>query len=53
MQRIIDDKIHLGKTVTPFDSIGNSDAIDRTASHFKYAHKKVQKMKKTYQQKRI
>ena len=34
------EKIHLGKTVTPFDSIGESKAIDRTVSYFDSANEK-------------
>ena len=40
------EKIHLGKTVTPFDSIGESKAIDRTVSYFDSANEKVQKIKR-------
>ena len=31
MQQRISDNIHLGKTVSPFESIGESKAIDGTA----------------------
>ena len=41
MQRRLNDKIHLGKTVSTFDSIGNSMSIDRTASDFDNAYQKV------------
>ena len=44
MQRRIDDDIHLGKTVTPFESIGESRVIYRTASIFDNANEKVQKI---------
>lgn len=40
------EKIHLGKIVTPFDSIGESKAIDRTVSYFDSANEKVQKIKR-------
>ena len=46
MQRKIYDDIHLAKTVTPVDSIGESKAIDRTASAFDNVNKKVQKTKR-------
>ena len=45
-QRKIGTEINLGKTVISFDSIGSSSAIDRTASNFLNARKKVQKIKK-------
>ena len=43
MQREISDKIFLGQTVSPFVDIGNSSAIDRTASNYKDAKEKVRK----------
>ena len=46
METGIGDKIHLGKTVTPFDGIGQSKAIDSTASNFANANEKVQKIKR-------
>ena len=46
MQRKIDDDIHLAKTVIPVESLGKSKAIDRTASAFDTANKKVQKTKR-------
>ena len=47
-QRKIGTEINLGKTVISFDSIGSSSAIDRTASNFLNASKKVQKIKKLF-----
>ena len=44
MQRKIGTEINLGKTVSPFDSIDSSSAIDRTALKFLNAKKKVQKI---------
>ena len=44
MQREISDKVFLGQTVSPFDDLGNSSAIDRTASNYTYA-KKVRKIR--------
>ena len=38
--------MYLGQTVPPFDSIGKSSAIDRTASDFDNANEKVKKIKK-------
>ena len=46
MHRRIDDDIHLGKTVTPFESIGESRVIYRTVSSFDNANEKVQKIKR-------
>ena len=49
MQRKIGTEIELGKTVktvSPFDSIGASLAIDRTASNFLNADEKVKKLRK-------
>ena len=46
MQRRIDDEIQLGKIVTPFDSIGKSKAINRTASNVDNANGKLQKTKR-------
>ena len=42
----IGDEIHLGKTVSPFDSIRKSSAINRTASDFNNSNEKAQKIKK-------
>ena len=46
MQRKIGTEIELGKTVSPFDSIGASSAIDRTASKYLHAGDKVRKTRK-------
>ena len=43
MQRKIDNEVQLGKTVSPFDITGQSSSVDRTASDFINASKKVQK----------
>ena len=45
MQRKIDKNLHLGQTVSTFDSIGKSSAIDKTASHFEKQTKKLKKSK--------
>ena len=46
MQRKIGTEIELGKTISPFDSIGTSSAIDRTASNYTDADDKVRKIRK-------
>ena len=45
MQREISDKVFLGQTVSPFDDIGNSSAIDRIASNYTDAKEKVRKIR--------
>ena len=51
MQRKINNDISLGKTVSLFDNIGASSAIDKTASIFLNATEKVQKqVKKRYKE---
>ena len=45
MQREIGDEIRLGSTVSPFDIIGLSSAIDRTASNYEDAKNKVKKIR--------
>ena len=44
MQRKIGTEVELGATVSPYDSIGASSAIDRSASNFLNAGEKVQKI---------
>ena len=46
MQRKIVTKVELGATTSPFDSIGASSAIDRSASNYLNAVEKVQKIRK-------
>ena len=46
MQRKIGTEIELGKTISPFDSVGASSAIDRTASNYADAGNKVRKIRK-------
>ena len=46
MQREINNEVYLGKTVTPFESIGKSSAINETASDFDSTNKKVEKITK-------
>ena len=45
MLREIGTEINLGKTISPFNSIGSSSAIDRTAPVFLNASQNVQKKK--------
>ena len=44
MQREIGTNIDLGKTVLPFESVGNVPLIDKIASDFDTARKKVKKI---------
>ena len=44
MQREIGNNVHLGQTVSAFDSIGGVSSIDRTASNFDTAREKVKKL---------
>ena len=46
MQRNIGTEFELGKTVSPFDSIGASSAIDRTMSNYREVGNKVRKIRK-------
>ena len=46
MERNIGTEIELGKTVSPFDSVGASSAIDRTMSNYREAGNKVRKIRK-------
>ena len=46
MQQEIDKIVNLGQIVSPFDSIGKSLAIDRTASEFDNANEKLKKIKR-------
>ena len=45
VQREISDKVFLGNTVSPYNDVGRSSAIDRTASNYNYAKEKVQKIR--------
>ena len=45
MQREIGNKVFLGQTVSLFDDIGNSSAIDRTASNYTDAKEEVRKIR--------
>ena len=46
MQHRINDSIHHGKTVSPFEIIGDSKPIDRAVSGFLHADQKVEKIKR-------
>ena len=46
MQRDKGDNVHLGQTVSAFDSIGRVSSIDRMASDFDVAREKVKKLKR-------
>ena len=45
MQRKVNNKKFIRQTVSPFDDVGNSSAIDRTASNYTDAKEKVQKIR--------
>ena len=45
MQREISDRIFLGETLNRYDDARRSTAIDRTASNYKDAKEKVQKIR--------
>ena len=48
MQRKIGTEVELGATVSPFDSIRASPAIDRSVTTFVNAREKVQNIRKNY-----
>ena len=45
MQREISNEVFLANTVSPFENIGRSSAIDRTASNYNDAKEKAQKIR--------
>ena len=45
MQREISVKVFLGNTVSPFNDVGTSSTIDRTASNYDDARGKVRKIR--------
>ena len=49
MQRRMSTEVEIGEIVSSLDSIGASSAIDRTASNYLNAGKKVQKVRKIMQ----
>ena len=46
MQREISDNVKMGSSVTPFQSLGKSSAIDKTASDFGNANLKIKKIRR-------
>ena len=47
MSKKIENELELGTTVSPFDTIGASSAIERSTSNFLTAGEKVQKIRKS------
>ena len=46
MQREISDDVKIGSSVTPFQSVGKSPAVDKTASDFGNVNLKVKKTRR-------
>ena len=46
MQREISDDVKIGSSVTPFQSVGMSPAVDKTGSNFNNANLKVKKIRR-------
>ena len=46
MEREIGTQVYLGKNVSAFDSIGRVPVVDKDASDFDKANKKVSKLKR-------
>ena len=46
MQQEISDNVKMGSSVTPFQSLGKSSAIDKTASDFGNANLKIKKIRR-------
>ena len=46
MQKDIADDIHIGQSITPFQSVGKSAAFDKIASAFDNANLKVKKIRR-------
>ena len=46
MQKDIGDDAHIGQSVTPFQSVDKSVAVDKTASGFDNANLKVKKIRR-------
>ena len=44
MQREVSNKVLLGQFVSPYENAGRSSAIDRTASNYNGAKKKVKQL---------
>ena len=45
MQQEISDSVKIGSSVTPFQSVGKSPAVDKTASDFDNVNLKVKKIR--------
>ena len=50
MQREISNDVEIGSSVTPFQSVGKSPAVDKTASDFDNANLKVKKIRRLIEQ---
>ena len=50
MQWKISDDVKIGSLVTPFQSVGKSPAVDKTASDFDNANLKVKKIRRLIEQ---
>ena len=50
MQQEISDDVERGSSVTPFQSVGQSPAVDKTASDFDNSNLKVKKIRRLIQQ---
>ena len=50
MQQEISDSVKIGSSVTPFQSVGKSPAVDKTASDFDNANLKVKKIRRLIEQ---
>ena len=46
MKKDIGDDVYIGQSATPFQSVGKSVAIDKTASDFGNANLKVKKLER-------
>ena len=46
MQNNIGDDVHIGKSVMPFQRVGKSVAVDKTASDFDNANLKIKKIRR-------
>ena len=46
MQQEINDNVKMGSSVTPFQSVGKSPAVDKTASDFDNTNLKIKKIRR-------
>ena len=49
MQQEINDNVKMGSSVTPFQSVGKSPAVDKTASDFDNTNLKIKKIRRLIQ----